>query len=133
MTRQDASWHCRTKFTSRFRPIHHIAKFWNKPRLIVRCTRVCRRKSIVRQNFSGKGNAVTASLCEARGGCYKLRLKAYPRTATACNRGRRLPVEIAAYNRARCAHSSDRLACSFGNADADCQCNPAENLCPGIC
>src|SRR5438105_1427213 len=47
---------CRQKFTSRFRQIHRTAPCWNKPRLIVRCTKVCREKSAARPNFFGKAN-----------------------------------------------------------------------------
>src|SRR5713226_2373610 len=44
----------RLKFTFLCRQIARSAKCSNKPRSIVRCTKVCRRKSIGQQNFSGK-------------------------------------------------------------------------------
>src|SRR5438132_11955400 len=47
---------CRQKFTFHFRQIHRTAPCWNKPRLIVRCTKVCREKSAARPNFFGKAN-----------------------------------------------------------------------------
>src|SRR5439155_19669017 len=46
--------HCLQKFTFRCPEIHHTVRSSSKRPLIVRCTRVCRRKSIVRRNFSGK-------------------------------------------------------------------------------
>jgi len=45
------------KFTFHFRQIHRTAPCWNKPRLIVRCTKVCREKSAARPNFFGKANS----------------------------------------------------------------------------
>src|SRR5207249_10757591 len=47
---------CRQKFTFHFRQIHRTAPCWNKPRLIVRCTKACPQKSAVRPNFFGKAN-----------------------------------------------------------------------------
>src|SRR5437763_3973201 len=47
---------CRQKFTSLVRQIHRTAPCWNKPRLIVQCTKVCPQKSAVRPNFFGRAN-----------------------------------------------------------------------------
>ncbi len=60
--KETGSLDCRVKCTFRCRPIRPIAKSSSKPRSIVRCTRVCRQKSIGRRNFSGKEDRLPACL-----------------------------------------------------------------------
>ncbi len=48
---------CLQKSIFRYRRIRRTARSWSVPPSIARCTRVCRRKSIGRRNFSGKAES----------------------------------------------------------------------------